>query len=216
MQHLFLTSSIGVDGVGESIRKRLGHDKELKTVFINTPVEGDADQSDLSWVDDERNNLNKNGFVTFDYTITGKQIEQIEQDLADIDVLYVTGGNEFYFREQCNLSNFDNFVHHFVDNGGLYIGTSCGSIMAGTDMSPLKNLSDLSVVGDRVKTNGFGFVNFTVLPHWGSVEFRERWLSDNSFNYMFSEATPLIALNNYQYVEVKGSDYQIIDVRGEA
>lgn len=215
MQHLFLTSSIGIEGVGESVRRKLGHNNNLKTAFITTPVEGDGDQDDLSWVQEDRDGLNNNGFITFDYTITNKTSAQIRQDLKDIEVLYVSGGNEFYLKEKANENNFDDIVRKLVDSGVIYIGTSAGSIIACADMSALQNLSDLAPLNKPVDTKGFGLVDLTILPHWGSENFKDRWLSEDSFNYMFKENAPLIALNNYQYIEVKGDEFNIIDVRNE-
>lgn len=214
MKHLFLTSSIGIQGIGESIRVKLGHDRPLKTVFINTPVEGD-DQSDLSWVEEERVELNKNNFITFDYSITGKNLSQINIDLKDLDVIYISGGNEFYLKEKSNESHFEEFVRNFVDKGGLYIGTSCGSIIAGSDMTPLLKLSDHEVLSKPIDSVGYGLVDFTILPHWGSDDFRDRWLNEDSFNYMFQSKTKIIALSNDEYVEVKDDKYRIVDIRSE-
>ncbi len=216
MQHLFLTSSIGIKGVGESIRRRVGHDRTLKTAFITTSVEGDADQDDLSWVQEDRDGLNNNGFTTFDYTITGKTSDQIKDDLRGIDAIYISGGNEFYLKEKGNENNFAEYVKELVNSGVIYIGTSAGSIIAGADMAALQKLSDLASLKNPVDTTGFGLVNFTILPHWGSEYFKDRWLSPESFNFMFSGNTPLIALNNYQYIEVIGDESHIIDVRKES
>ena len=216
MQHLFLTSSVGVAGVGESIRKRLGHDRALRTAFIITPVEGDADQGDLSWVQEDRDGLKNNGFITFDYTITNKTNAQIRQDLKDIEVLYVSGGHEFYLKEKGNDNNFSDYAQELVNSGVIYVGTSAGSIIAGKSMAELQNPKDLSTLKNPVDTIGFGLVPYTIVPHWGSVDFRNRWLSEETFNYMFSGETPLIALNNYQYIEVIGDESRIIDVRKES
>lgn len=215
MKHLFLTSSIAIPGIGESIRTKLGHNKPLKTVFISTPVEGDSDQSDLSWVEEERVGLIKNAFNIFDYTITKKQLSQIQTDLNNIEVLYISGGNEFYLKEQSNASGFETFVKDFVNSGGIYIGTSCGSIIMGKDISSLQQLSDLKVLSNSVDTNGFGIVDFTILPHWGSKDFKSRWLNNKSFEFMYKSRSPLIALNNYEYVEVLDDQFRIIDVRNE-
>ena len=201
--------------MGESIRLRLSHDRPLKTAFITTPVEGDGDQDDLSWVQEDRDGLNNNGFITFDYTITNKTSTQIQRDLKNIEVLYISGGNEFYLKEKANENNFGDIVHKLIDHGVIYMGTSAGSIIAGSDMSALQKLSDLATLKKPVDTKGFGLVDFTVLPHWGSENFKDRWLSEDSFNYMFKENVPLIALNNYQYIEVKADEFNIIDVRNE-
>lgn len=216
MQHLFLTSSIAIPGVGESIRAKLGNSKPLKTVFISTPVEGEFDRSDLSWVEEEREGLRKNDFDIFDYTITGKQLPEIKEDLKDIEILYVSGGNNFYLKEKSNESGFETFVKEYMTAGKIYIGTSCGSQIVGNDMSPILSMSDLNVLSQPVDTQGFGLVNFTIIPHWGSDEFRENRLADKSFNEMYNAQFPLIALNNYEYVEVVGDQWTIIDVRHES
>jgi dipeptidase E len=215
MTHLFLTSSIGIPGVGESIRASLGHDKKLKTAFISTPVEGELDKSDLSWVEEEKIGLSKNGFEIFDYTITGKNLMQIKEDLKDIDVLYISGGNNFYLKEKSNESGFEEFVKEFVASGKIYIGTSCGSQIMSTDMSSVLSMTDLEVLSSPVDTQGFGLVDFTIIPHWGSEEFKENRLSHTSFDQMFSSAKPLICLNNFEYVEVIDDKFRIIDIRNE-
>ena len=202
-------------GWGGSIRRKLDHTNKLRTVFITTPIEGDSDQGDLSWVQEDHDGLNNNGFETFDYTISGKNHEQIKADLKDVDVLYISGGNEFYLKEKSNENNFGDIVRYLVNKGVIYIGTSAGSIIAGKDISPLQQLSDLKTLRKPIDTSGFGLVNFTILPHWGSIDFKTRWLSDESFNYMYKDNIPLIGLNNHQYIEVIGDAWKIIDVRNE-
>lgn len=215
MKHLFLTSSIEIEGIGESIRRHVGNSEPLCTAFVMTPAEGEVSQDDLSWVGGERERLNANNFVTFDYTITGKNLETIIHDLMDIDVLYVTGGNEFYFKDQSNKSGFGQFVRDFVKTDRPYISSSAGSVIAGQDMTALLNLSDTSTLPQPIDATGFGLVNFTILPHWGSSDFRPDWLSNKSFAHMYKESTSLIALNNYEYVEIQDDKFRIIDVRRE-
>lgn len=215
MKHLFLTSTIETIGICASIRSKLGGNHKLKTAFITTPTEPPDEALDLSWLENERVMLSRSGFDTFDYTITGKSLVQIQSDLSKIDVLHIPGGNEFYLKEKSNESDFGDFVKLYVLKGGTYIGSSCGSIIVGTDMTPLLKLSDHDSLKAPLDTKGFGIVDFTILPHWGSEEFRSRWLNDDSFNYMYQESQKLIALNNYEYVEVLGDKFRIIDVRRE-
>lgn len=215
MKHLFLTSSIAIPGVGESIRTRIGHDRPLNTVFVSTPVEGESDKSDLTWVEDEKVELKKNNFDIFDYTITGKNLSQIKSDLKDIEVLYISGGNNFYLKEKSNESEFETFVKEFVDSGKVFIGSSCGSQIMGKDMSSILSMSDLDTLAHPADTQGFGLVDFMIIPHWGSEESRENRLSNISFEQMYGSTSPLIGLNNYEYVEVLGDQYRIVDVRRE-
>lgn len=214
MKRLFLTSSIDDANVAGSVFTHLGISGNPRTAFITTPIEAELHLGMKTWDGEERSALNQAGFNTFDYTITGKSLDQIQSDLSDIEVLYISGGNEFYFREMCDLSNFDSYVLQHVASGKPYIGTSCGSIMASHDISPTLKLNDLSMLKKPVNTKGFGLVSFTILPHWGSADFQADYL-EKSFEQIYKTDTPLIALNNYQYVKVIGDQWQIIDVRQE-
>jgi len=214
MKHLFLTSSIGTPGVGESIRAKLGHDRPLKTAFITTPIEVD-DMSDDTWYQEDRKALIDNGFSIFDYTITGKSESDIHHDLNDIDSIYVSGGNEFYLKQQSNKNNFGQFVKKFVDSGKPYIGTSAGSIIMAPNMSPCLLITDSERCPEPITDHsGFGIVDFLVMPHWGSKEFRSVYLGGRT-EKMYQEKWKLILLNNNEYVEVFDDKYHIIDVRNK-
>lgn len=215
MKRLFLCSAVGIPGVGESVRSHLGHDKKLKTVFITTPVEVE-DMTDDSWFQDDHSALINNGFDIFDYTITGKSESDIRHDLMDIEVMYISGGNEFYLKQQANKNNFGSFVKKFVDSGKIYIGTSCGSIIMAPDMAPALNITDIKDCPEPITDfAGFGIVDFLPMPHWGSTDFKELYLGERK-DKMYSTKSPIILLNNYEYVEVQGDHYRIIDVRRES
>lgn len=214
MKHLFLTSSIDTANVAESVYEKLRPSSSPKIALILTATEAETMIGMKTWEGEEREALNRAGFTTFDYTITGKNISQINQDLKDVDALYVSGGNEFYFREQCDNSDFEKFVHEFVESGKPYIGTSCGSIMAGTDISPTLNLNDLSCLKKPPHTTGFSLVDFSILPHWGLEDFQDEYINQ-SFENLYMQNRKMIAINNYEYVEVLDDKYRIVDVRRE-
>lgn len=214
MQHLILAaSSDHAQAIADSIYNRIGL-KNPKTAFITTPIEAEAQIGMKTWEGEDREALNAAGFRTFDYTITGKNREQIYADLADSEVIHITGGNELYFRAKCDESGFEEFIKDHVSKGKPYIGSSCGAIMATEDISPTKMLNDKSLLREPINTRGFGFVNFSILPHWGLKDFEKEYIGD-SFEILYRESRPLIALNNYQYIEVKGDEFNIIDVRNE-
>lgn len=214
MKHLFLTSAIGIPGIAESVRAKLGHNKSIKTAFITTPVEVE-DMTDDSWYQDDRKALTQNGFEIFDYTITAKSEINIHSDLEDIEALYISGGNEFYLKQQSNKNNFGQFVKEFVESGKPYIGTSCGSIIMAKDMSPALNITDIKNCPEPITDlSGFGIVDFILMPHWGSEDFKALYLGERK-EKLFSEKWRTILLNNYEYIEVENDQFRIIDVRNE-
>ncbi len=212
MRHFFLSSAVGIDGVAQSIRAHLGHNNKLKTVFITTPVEVE-DMSDDSWYQDDRRSLIENGFNIFDYTITGKSEADIRHDLSDIDAMYISGGNEFYLKQQANKNNFGQFVREFVESGKPYIGTSAGSIIMAPDMTPALHITDIKNCPEPITDfTGFGIVDFLLMPHWGSEDFKALYLGERK-DKLFTEKWRTILLNNYEYIEVLDDQFKIVDVR---
>jgi len=211
MKQLFLTSS--ADYVAESVAKKIGEVQDKKLVFINTPVEGE-ESDDYSWMDDDRNALKRVGFETTDYTITNKGREQIQADLEPYEVIYVSGGNSYYFLDKARETGFDKLIVDWVNTGKIYIGTSCGSIVAGVDINPARVLEDVAKAPGLKDTRGFGLVNLAVLPHWGSKSFKQRYLKPG-FAHTYDEKIPVLLLSNYEYLWVKNDWYKVVDVREE-
>ena len=206
MENIFLTSSVNF--CAEDIAKKFGLKGRL--VFITTASEPKP-KKDLEWQDDDKNALVKSGFDVFDYTITDKKEEEIRKDLKDVDIIYVSGGNTFYLLEKIKESHFDKIVKDFIAKGKIYIGTSAGSIVAGPDIFPAYYLDSAKEAKNLKDYKGMGLVDFTVLPHWGSEHFRERYL-EQRLEHVYKEGYKLILLNDNQYVAVDGDKYRIIDI----
>lgn len=213
MKHLFLTSSIGTPGVGESIRTNLGHSKPLKTAFITTPIEVE-DMSDDSWYRDDRSALTQNGFNFFDYTLTGKKESDFQRDLGDTDAIYFSGGNTRHLLKQSQLSNFIPFIRSYVDSGKLYLGTSAGSIIAGPALPPYL-WGEEKDVPDLTDFLTYALVDFTLIPHWGSNIFRDSYLGGRMSQIYSETIQPFILCNDHEFIEVIEDQFRIIDVRHE-
>lgn len=211
MKRLFLTSSVGTKKVAESIYHKLGSGKKLKTAFITTPVETEDEQKDLSWLEEDRLALNQAGFATFDYTITGKTLNQIKTDLADIEVLYISGGNTNYLLEQSQKSNFIKYVQDYVNNGGIYLSTSAGSIIAGQTLPPYL-WGDENGAPNLVDYTCYSLVKFTVIPHWRSQHFADKYLKSRMEQIYDPNGVAYVLLTDNQYIEVTGDTYKIVDV----
>jgi dipeptidase E len=85
-----------------------------------------------------------------------------------------------------------------MQKGKIYIGTSAGSIITGPKI-PIYLLEDSKDIKlDDIK--GYGFVNFTILPHWGSEGFKEKYLSKRLEIVYKEDQVPLILLTDNQYV----------------
>lgn len=204
---LFLTSSI--HAVGHDIAKKVDLSKANKLVFIDTASEPKGEREDLEWQKVDRQILVDAGFVVSDYTITGKSRSQLEDDLEMFDYIYVSGGNTFYLLEQSQKSGFVTLIRELIqEKGKIYIGTSAGSIIAGPKLLDYHQAEGVTLE-DR---NTYNLVNFTVVPHWGSEGFKEKYLGGRIQIVYKEDQVPLLLLTDNQYVHVQDGRMEVVDV----
>lgn len=204
MKRLFLTSSVNF--VAEDIAKRIG-EKGLNLAFIVTPTE--VEEGDLQWLKDDRQSLIDAGFLVTDYTFTGKRREEVEEFLKDFDVIYMSGGNSFWFLKKIQEADCADVIRNFVESGKIYISTSAGSVVAGPDIYITRNLDKFDKVPELKEYKGLGLVNFVIMPHWGSENFEQRYKRTID---AYQNEYPILLLSNQMYVMVEDDKYKIIKV----
>jgi len=202
---LFLTSS--VHAVAHDIAKHVDLSKGNKLVFITTPAE--PEKGDLAWLKNDRRSLVDAGWEVTDYTITGKNADQIETDLMAYHYIYMSGGQTAYLLEQSQKSGFVALIQKLVRNDGkIYIGTSAGSIICGPRLPGYFSDGTEKLV-DQIC---YGFVNFTLMPHWGSADFKKQYLGERFKVAYREDQVPLVLLTDRQYVHVRDEQMNIVDV----
>lgn len=205
---LFLTSSI--HAVAHDIVKKVDLSKANKLVFIDTASEPKGEREDLGWQKIDRQVLVDAGFVVSDYTITGKSRSQLATDLEVFDYIYLSGGDTFYLLEQSQKSGFVSLIRELtLEKGKIYIGTSAGSLIAGPKLLDYHG-DPGATLADRTT---YGLVNFTLVPHWGSEDFREKYLGGRMQMVYKEDQVPLVLLTDSQYVHVQDGRMEIIDVK---
>lgn len=208
INNIFLTSSVSY--VAHDIPRFLSQSPhELRLAFITTATE--VEKSDLGWLNDDRNSLMKAGFKTFDFTITGKNNSDIRNELDGADILYFSGGNQFYLLAKIQESNCADLIRDYVKNGKTYIGCSAGSIIAGLDIYSTRLIDEADKVDILKSYKGLGLVDFIVLPHWGSDDFKEVYFPER-LKHVYSASEKFILLRDNQYIRVKDGWFQIISV----
>lgn len=208
MHPIFLTSSVhAVAGhIGTKLKAKHKH---LKLLFIDTAAE--AESGDKVWLANERQSLVDAGFNVTDFTLTNKQQSQVKSVIEPTDVIYASGGNTYYLLSHMRQSGFFNLIHDYVPQHKVYIGTSAGSIVAGPNIEILALGDDPSSVPQLKDYTGLGLTDISVLPHWGSSLFKRDM--DKVMRVMYVPQHKYVLLNDYQYLEVQGTDFKFVDVR---
>ena len=203
---LYLTSS--VQKVAHALAKKIDK-KGAKLVFISTAAE--VEEGDLKWKEDDKQSLIDSGFDVTEYTITGQNKEEVKHFLKDFEIIYFSGGNTFYLLEKIQQSECRDVIIDYIKNGKIYIGSSAGSVVAGPNIYPLRDLDNYLKAPNLKGHEGFGLVDFVVFPHWGHEFFKEKYLKHRVI-HTYNEENKIILLTNHQYIEVKDEWYRIVEV----
>ncbi|KKR10977.1 MAG: hypothetical protein UT40_C0042G0011 [Candidatus Woesebacteria bacterium GW2011_GWA1_39_21b] len=180
MKRLFLTSSLR-RVIKDSVKHIKDH-RDMSLVFITTASE--VEGGNKQWMKDDRDALVEVGFKVVDYTITGKNEQQIKNDLNKFNVICFSGGNTLYLLEKIQESNCIEVIRDFVLDGKIYFGISAG---------------------------GLGLVDFIIFPHWGKKDFESVYFNFR-LKHAYTTNDKIILLTNYQYVRVEGDMYKIEEV----
>jgi dipeptidase E len=95
-------------------------------------------------------------------------LKDAERIIAWADMIYLSGGNTFYFLESIRRNHFDRLLKDFVARSGVLAGLSAGSII----MTPtIATASYPSFDRDENSVNlrnldALGLVNFEFFPHF--------------------------------------------------
>jgi dipeptidase E len=123
----------------------------------------------------------------------------------------MAGGNTFFLLQQLQITKSVNTLKSFIVKGGIYIGSSAGSIVAGPDIWPVRRLDTLAKAKKINGYKGIGLVDFVIFPHWGSDAFKDGYLRKR-MNDNYNLDHKLMLLTDNQYVIANGKNLQIIDV----
>jgi dipeptidase E len=206
---ILLTSSVA-SVAGHLYKKFLAEKKYHSILFIDTAAEIEIgkEAGDDDWLQADLQSLRDQGYEVNRYTVTGKKQQEIESVLNSHDIIYMCGGNTLYLLKQLQTTGSFDLIKEKVLSGKPYIGTSAGSIIAGPKVPLYLEFADNITVMDD---SGFGFINVIVVPHWGSVHFKDLYLERGLQAAYHATEPPLLLLNDGQYIALDGTTMEIIN-----
>jgi dipeptidase E len=141
--------------------------EETSLVFI--PTASNVEGEDKTWLINDLIDLKNQGFKSIDIvdiSALGKEVWLPRMEAAD--VLFFSGGNEFYLMEWINKSGLTSILPELLKTR-VYAGSSAGSVVTNKDL----NLKISQVIyeesfGRTEDMDGLSFVDFYFLPHLNS------------------------------------------------
>lgn len=107
------------------------------------------------------------------------------EELGKYDTVYFCGGDTQYLLDRINDTKFNTTLKQFVDNGGVYVGVSAGSIVAAQDLP-----------------NNLGYINCTLGVHC---------LQGSKAGMLDTSSCPHIQLTNYQAILIDGDECSVVE-----
>ena len=133
--------------------------------------------------------------------------QQIKDTLARNDIIFVAGGNTFYLLQELRRTGANQLIIDEVNQGKLYIGESAGAIIACPDIGYSAIMDDPAKAADLTDYSGLGLVDFYVVPHYQSREFKassEQMVQENQ------DQKELAVINDNQVIWVHEDNFEIL------
>jgi dipeptidase E len=157
---------------------------------------------------EDRKKLIDLGFKVIDLNLEGKTKNQLLEEMNGVDIVFVAGGNTFYLLQETRKSGFDEIVTSFVGKGGIYVGSSAGTLLAGPSIELAKDIDNQNEAVELSSFDGLALVDFVVLPHYDDKEFKDK--IDQNLQKHKPYKYKVITISDNQAVVVKGNDFEVV------
>lgn len=173
--------------------------KENVRIAIVTTAAEEKEKNKYSQL--AKQQFNSVGFTAIDFV-------DIEETVAvsfdPYQIVYVCGGNTFTLMKFAREADFSNSVNKLLLRGGVYIGVSAGSVIAGPSIRIAAELSpDVNSVG-LVDMSGMGITDTIIYPHYKDSDENQIKKFEARHNH------DVVRLTNNQAVIIQTHEQQII------
>lgn len=177
---------------------------ELRLAFIPTA----ADPYKVKpWFYGDKMKLKLMGFQMIDVDIKNKSREQLENELKDINIIFVSGGNTYYLLEKAQESGFIELVKKLINEGVIYIGSSAGSALACSTIEHIEDFDDKSITHLTI-FNGLRFTEKLILPHFGEEKYKSKF--ENIIERWRNKKYDVLPLRNDQALIIQGNREEVV------
>jgi dipeptidase E len=182
--------------------------KRLVMGFVATAADP---YKDKWFVEEDRKKFKEAGFRLKEVDLKGKNFEELIHDFAEVDIIYVVGGNTFYLLEKTRESNFDKVIKVLLPKGVIYSGSSAGAALVCPSIDYVKYFDDPSKAPNLKSFKGLNLVDFLILPHVGEKDFEKEFNIFQRHKKEYEDKYKIIELTNRQAIVVEGDRYNLLE-----
>ena len=155
---------------------------------------------DLKYFKKTKDKLNNYGNFKVDYFDIDDfcNMDKIEKIFMS-DIIYLSGGNTYYFLNNLKKRYFITRLRKYVENGGYIIGVSAGAILMSKDISAAQ-FGDKDIVG-LSDLSSLALVDFYFMPHWNEdshylADLKEYSKNTGNTVYAINDGDGIIVMDN--------------------
>lgn len=202
MKLLLTSSGLSKRQIGQALQEMVGKPaSDCKVGFI--PTASNVEVTNKDWVISQLNQLQRYGFWQIDIVDISAAGVDWKARLADVDVLWLTGGNTFHLLDQVRKTGFDAWLKENIDSK-VYVGGSASSIL----MAPTIKIANLEPGDDNLTgledLTGLGYVDFEIEPHCDEARFAQ------VEEYAKTADNPVYALDDLSAIRVIDGQIDVI------
>lgn len=200
MKLLLTSSGLSKRDIGIALQQMAGKPPgECKVGFI--PTAANVEPYNKDWLIGQFSQLQRYGFYQIDIVDISADGVDWRARLADVDILWLSGGNTFHLLHQVRKTGFDEWLKEHIDNK-VYVGGSASTIL----MTPSIEIAapiDENNVG-LTDLTGLGYVDFEINVHCDEASMQE------TGEYAKSRSNPVYALDDLSAIKVVDGAVEVI------
>ena len=142
-----------------------------KAIFI--PTAGDP-YDNKDFVEADRKALEDCNINVIEMDVKNKNESEIRKIINEASIILVAGGDTFYLMEKLRESGADKIIKEFIEKGGIYIGSSAGSIVCCPTIEGAEEFDNPSLAPNLKSFDGMSIFNDVIIPHTHKEKYFER------------------------------------------
>jgi dipeptidase E len=188
----------------EAFTNLIGANKVTKALFITTAAVPYGFSPKPVWLEESLD-----AFRPYADSIDEIDLEDGEtapEDLSQYGFIFVTGGNTFYLAYRFSKTGFDKKIKEYIANGGVYSGSSAGSIILMDNIEHFAPADDPKEAPEMCP--GLGLIDIAIIPHTDSEKYKD--LMEGIAKKYEAQDHKTIRLNDDQVLLIKGDETKVI------
>jgi dipeptidase E len=159
------------------------------------------------WIALEQDHLRRLGATVREVELSTMDPSAAQEAIGGADGVFVHGGNTFFLLQELQRTGLPELLATFVGSGGLYIGSSAGSIVAGPRIDIVAPTDDPSKAPTVNPSGGLGLVGFVPFVHYDDPAYRAPLTA--AFELAIAAGVNVLPLRNDQWVEADSTGVRL-------